>query len=209
MSGIGPPVLSADDPDAIPAAIDVLWMGGIVGVPTETVYGLAVLPQPEPLATLLIAKRRPSDKGITLAVDSLDQVEAVAEVSAAARHLADRFWPGPLTLVLPPRTGSVLPDPLLGPTGAVGFRLPDHPVPRGLAAALGPIGLTSANLSGEPDARTSDELIAAIGDSIGLVIDGGAAQGGVPSTVVAFDGNGANILREGAIGSAAIRAALR
>lgn len=209
MTEAGPPVLSADDPEAIPAAVDVLWLGGLVGVPTETVYGIAVLPQPEPLAALLRAKGRPTDKGIALAVDSIEQIDALADLPPVARRIADHFWPGPLTLVVPPRAGPALPDPLLGPTGALGFRLPDHPIPRALAAMLGPIGLTSANVSGEPDTHTAEEVVVAIGHSVGLVIDGGRARGGMPSTVVAFDGDEAMILRAGAIGAAAIHAALR
>lgn len=204
----GAPVLPADAPDALEAAIQVLWAGGIVGLPTETVYGLAVIPQPEPLASLLLAKRRPAEKGIALLVESMDQVEPLAEIGPAARRLAARWWPGPLTLVLSPRPGVDLPEPLYGASGTLAFRVPDHPVPRALAATLGPLALTSANVSGEPDATTAAQLVAAIGHSISLVLDGGSTPGGVPSTVVAFDPEGARVLREGALPAAEVLAAL-
>lgn len=205
-----PRVLVAEAAGSVEAAVEVLKAGGIVALPTETVYGLAVLPQAGPLATLLAAKRRPHEKGIALAVDSIAQVEALAELPSSARRLAERFWPGPLTLVLPPRSDEArgLPGPLLGPTGALGFRLADHPLPRQLAARLGPLALTSANVSGGPDARTVDEL-AALGDAPSLVLDGGPALGGVASTVVAIDAAGVvTILRAGALDTAEVLAAL-
>lgn len=207
----GPRVLPAAALDSLEAAVAALRAGGIVAVPTETLYGLAVLPQVEPLACVLAAKRRPTDKGLALVVDSVAQVEALAELPPAARRLADRFWPGPLTLVLAPREDrrQELPGALLGPSGALGFRLPDHPVPRSLAARLGPLALTSANLSGEPDARTVAELSAAFGAALALVLDGGPVRGGVASTVAAVAGDGAvTILRAGALDPAEVLAAL-
>ncbi|CAN5791506.1 hypothetical protein BH24CHL8_BH24CHL8_00860 [soil metagenome] len=207
----GPRVLPAAALDSLETAVSALRAGGIVAVPTETLYGLAVLPHVEPLAGVLAAKRRPADKGIALVVDSVAQVEALAELPPAARRLADRFWPGPLTLVLAPRADrrQELPGALLGPSGALGFRLPDHPVPRGLAARLGPLALTSANLSGEPDARTVAELSAAFGTALALVLDDGPVRGGVASTVAAVAGDGAvTILRAGALDPAEVLAAL-
>jgi len=204
-------VLPAAAPGSLEVAVAALRAGGIVAVPTETLYGLAVLPQVEPLAAVLAAKRRSTDKGIALAVDSIAQVEVLAEVPPAARRLAERFWPGPLTLVLPPRAGGLenLPDALLGPSGALGFRLPDHPVPRHLAGRLGPLALTSANVSGEPDARTVAEVSAAFGHALALVLDGGPVRGGIASTVAAVSADGAVIiLRAGALDPADVLAAL-
>ncbi len=215
MAALGvdePPILRAADPASIDAAIEALWAGGIVGVPTETVYGIAVVPSLENLRQLLIAKQRPTEKGIALMVDSLAQVEALADVPPAARRLAERLWPGPLTLVLAPLVDTVveLPGPLFGATGDLGFRLPDHAVPRHLAARLGPIAVTSANLSGQPDSLTVSELIAAIGGSLALVLDDGPVRGGVPSTVVAIRrGEQPRILRHGALADDAILGALR
>jgi len=196
-----PTVLAAGALGSVEAAVEVLRAGGIVALPTETVYGLAVLPHAGPLARLLTAKRRPHEKGIALAVDSIAQVERLADLPAAARRLAERFWPGPLTLVVPARSDQAreLPGPLLGPTGDLGFRLPHHPVPRQLAAQLGPLALTSANVSGGPDARTVDELLIALGDAPSLVLDGGPVLGGVASTVLAIDAAGVvTVLRAGA-----------
>lgn len=206
-----PTILPASAAGSIETAIEALRAGAIVALPTETVYGLAVLPRAGPLATMLAAKRRPREKGIALAVDSIAQVEGLAVFPAAARRLAERFWPGPLTLVLTPKSERVqeLPEPLLGPSGALGFRLADHPVPRQLAARLGPIALTSANVSGGQDARTVDELVAALGDALSLVLDGGPVRGGVASTVVAIDGAGdVTVLRAGALDAAEVLAAL-
>lgn len=208
---MGPRVRSAAAATSLEAALTALRTGGIVAVPTETVYGLAVLPHAGPLAAVLAAKRRPTDKGIALVVDSVAQVEGLAEMPLAARRLAERFWPGPLTIVLAPRAAGQqgLPDPLLGPTGALGFRLPDHAVPRYLAARLGPLALTSANLSGEPDARTAAEVGATFGPTLALVLDGGPVRGGIPSTVaeVAADGT-VTILRAGALEPAEVLGAL-
>ncbi|MEJ7752949.1 MAG: L-threonylcarbamoyladenylate synthase [Candidatus Limnocylindrales bacterium] len=208
--GAAPLVLPAGAAGSIDSAIEVLRAGAIVALPTETVYGLAVLPRAGPLATMLAAKRRPREKGIALAVDSIAQVEGLAVFPAAARRRAERFWPGPLTLVLAPRRDLAheLPQPLLGPSGTLGFRLADHPVPRQLAACLGPIALTSANVSGGQEARTVDDLIAALGDALSLVLDGGPVLGGVASTVVAVDAaGGVTVLRAGALDAAEVLAA--
>ena len=99
-----PSLMGAHDPAALDSAAMALVAGGIVGLPTETVYGLAVVPRPEALKALLAAKQRSETKGITVLIDGLDQVSALVKPVHAARTLADRFWPGPLTLVLPLRS---------------------------------------------------------------------------------------------------------
>ena len=199
-------VVAAGAPGAVDAAVEALRDGGIVGVPTETVYGLAVLPQPKALAALIAAKGRPSDKGIVLMIDALDQVAGLVEVPAAARSLADAFWPGALTLVLPLLPGVVVPDVVTGGRATLGLRLPDHAVPRALARRLGPLAVSSANRTGEPDTLTAAELVAAIGAGLALVLDDGPARGGVPSSVVAVDREGSwRVLREGALSEVALR----
>jgi len=193
-------VRDATDPAALDAAVDVLLRGDIVGVPTETVYGLAVLPTSAAVAALIAAKRRPPDKGIALLIDDLEQARALAEVPAAAAALAARFWPGALTMVLALLPGVELPDEITGGRRSVGLRLPDHAVPRALARRLGPLAVSSANLSGEPEARTAGELSAILGARLGLVLDDGPVRGGVPSTVVAVSvGRPLRVLRAGAI----------
>jgi L-threonylcarbamoyladenylate synthase len=180
-------------------AIAALREGLLVGVPTETVYGLASLPTDDALERLLEAKARSPQKGIALLVDDLEQVSSLASVTDVARRLADRFWPGPLTLVLPCARDDVSPL-LTGGRGTLAFRLPDHHVPRALARTLGPLALTSANRSGERDALTADELLAAVGEAIEVVLDDGPVSGGVPSTIVAV-GAGADAATDPAMGS--------
>ena len=145
---------------------------------------------------------------IALLIDGLDQVADLAELPDAARRLAAACWPGALTLVLPLRPGIVLPDMVTGGRATLGVRLPDHPVPRALARRLGPLAVSSANRSGEPEARTAAELLAAVGSSLAVVIDDGPVRGGVPSTVVAvaLDG-GLTILRAGALDLATLERA--
>jgi L-threonylcarbamoyladenylate synthase len=197
-------ILPAGEAASIDAAVRAIEAGKLVAVPTETVYGLACALTEAALDRLSLAKGRPEARPITLLVDSLDQVRALADLPGAAERLAARFWPGPLTLVLPLRRGIELPGAVLGsgPDGrpTTGFRLPDHPVPRALAARLGPLPLTSANRSGEPDALDSAAVASIFGDTLAVVLDGGSARGGVPSTVAQVDSGGAiSILREGAL----------
>ena len=187
----------------------MLRCGELVALPTETVYGLASALDDRGLDRLLEAKGRPATKGITLLADSIAQVEALAELSDGARRVADRFWPGPLTLVLPPRPGVVLPALVTGGQPGVGFRLPDHPTPRALAAALGPIPLTSANLSGQPDATDAGAVVRALGSSVSVVLDGGPSPGGIPSTVVSLvDPSSPAVLRVGAVPASEVEALL-
>ena len=197
-------ILPAGEAASIDSAVRALGASELVAVPTETVYGLASALTEEALSRLSLAKGRPEGRPITLLIDSLEQVRALADLPAAAERLAARFWPGPLTLVLPLRRGAKLPGPVLGsgPDGrpTAGFRLPDHPVPRALAARLGPLPLTSANRSGEPDALEASEVAQALGETVAIVLDGGRALGGVPSTVVFVPDSGpGRILRQGAL----------
>lgn len=203
-----PAILPADDPDAIAAAVEALRAGELVALPTETVYGVACTLDADAIERLLTAKGREVAKGITLGIDTIEQADGVSVLPPAARRLAARFWPGPLTIVVPERPEAALPFALTGGGSSVGLRLPDHPVPRALARAVGPLPLTSANRSGEPDARTAADAASALGDTVRIVLDGGPARGGVPSTVVAVDPEGSvRVLREGALPPDAILAA--
>jgi L-threonylcarbamoyladenylate synthase len=140
-------------------------------------------------------------------VDDLEQVAGVVELTPAARALRG-MWPGGLTLVLPLRAGAPLPPALTAGTATLGVRVPDHPAPRFLARAVGPLPTTSANPSGRPDALLAGDIVAAFGDRIDLVLDGGPSPGGVPSTVVDCQAARPRILREGAVSPARIAAAL-
>ena len=202
-------VLRSDDPAAIDAAVDALFEGGLVGIPTETVYGIAVLPLEDRLDALLEAKRRPPEKGFQLIIDGLDQVASLVAVSPAAQRLATRFWPGAITLALPLLPGVDVPDLLTGGRGTLGLRLPDHPVPRAIARRAGPIAVSSANLSGQPPALVATDLIAAVGPFVGVVIDDGPVRGGVASTVVGVGADGElTFFRIGALPEATVREAL-
>lgn len=203
-------IVGAASADALQRAVAALRDGLVVGVPTETVYGLAVLPRVAALERLIEAKRRSADKGIAVLVDSLEQVHQLAQVPPVAERLATAFWPGPLTLVLPVRAELELPDLLTGGRPTIGVRLPDHSVPRALARRLGPLATSSANISGDPDATTAEQVVSSIGDAVALVIDDGPVRGGVPSTVVAcLDEGDPRILREGALSAERIAAASR
>jgi tRNA threonylcarbamoyl adenosine modification protein (Sua5/YciO/YrdC/YwlC family) len=199
-------VIAATDPDAIHLAADALRSGAVIAIPTETVYGLAVLPLPEPLERLLAAKRRAEDKGIQLLVDSIEQVRGLALLTPSAKLLADAFWPGGLTLILDRLADVDLPLLLGGGRPTLGVRLPDHPVPRRLAALLGPLAASSANLSGQPPATDAERVVAGLGDDLALVLDDGEVRGGVPSTVVDCTAGPPppRVLREGAIAASAI-----
>jgi L-threonylcarbamoyladenylate synthase len=199
----------ADDEAGRAEAIDALRRGGIVAVPTDTVYGIASdLATPGGIERLFAAKRRPPEKGIVLLLADADQAAEVGEWPRGAAVLADRFWPGGLTLVLGRRDGDRLPGALTGGAPTIAVRLPDHAAPRALAAALGPLPTTSANVSGEPEAADAAEILARLGEAIELVLDGGPAAGGAPSTVVDVAAARPRVLREGAIPGASLAAAL-
>ncbi|MGZ6314755.1 MAG: L-threonylcarbamoyladenylate synthase [Candidatus Limnocylindrales bacterium] len=187
----------------------VLRAGGIVAMPTDTVYGVGVaLEARDGLERLFAAKDRPLDRAIVLLVAEVDQAASVGVMTPAARLLAERFWPGGLTLVLAQGPGARLPAALTGGAATIGVRLPDHDCPRALSRALGPLPVTSANLSGQPGARDALEVLAQLGSRVDLVLDGGSARGGVPSTVVDCSGEAPWILRAGAIPREALASVL-
>jgi L-threonylcarbamoyladenylate synthase len=174
--------------------------GGLVAFPTETFYGLGAHALDEAaVARVFRAKGRPGDKPLLVLVDSLAMVERVArEVSVRARRLMDRYWPGPLTLVLPAHPA--LPAALTAGTGTIGVRLSGHAVARGLVAAVGtPVTAPSANPHGGASPRTADEVLAGLGTRVDLVLDGGRTPGGPASTVLDLTGRQAVVLRAGAI----------
>jgi L-threonylcarbamoyladenylate synthase len=188
--------------------VEVFRAGGIVALPTDTVYGIACrLDADGGVERLFAAKVRPPDKAIMVLVDDLEQVAGLVDLTPAAQALRG-LWPGGLTLVLPVLPGAALPAALTAGTETLGVRVPDHPAPRFLARAVGPIPTTSANRSGEPDARLAQDVVATLGDRVDLVIDGGPSPGGVPSTVVDCGAARPRILRAGAIATARIAAAL-
>lgn len=186
--------------EALRRAVDLLRLGEVVAFPTDTVYGLGGDPLSESsLAALFAAKGRPEDKPIALLVSGSDQVHQVTtDVPPLAWALMERFWPGPLTLVL--RAAAHLPPTLLAGRETVGVRMPDHDIVLALLAAYeAPLAVTSANLSGEPDLRTGEEVEAALNDRIPFVLDGGRTPGGSASTVLDLTASPPRILRSGPI----------
>ncbi len=195
------PLVLPADPTGHRAAIEILLQGGIVGLPTDTVYGIAcALDVPGGVERLFEAKSRPPDKAIMVLADGLDQLAATVALPPAARAL-ERLWPGGLTLVLPLLAGARLPPALSAGTATLGVRVPDHPTPRAIARAIGPIPTTSANRSGEPSALDAATVVDTLGHALGLVLDGGPSAGGVASTVVDCSAGRPQIVRAGAIGA--------
>jgi len=189
-------LLPAQEPGSIEEALAALHSGSLVAFPTDTVYGLgAAMEDPQAIEGLFSVKGRDASKAVAVLVgDALAFAQVAPAMGRMAGRLADRFWPGPLTLVV--RRHPDLPANLSSlPT--IGVRMPDHPVALALLKRSGPLAVTSANLSGEPDATTAQEVLDQLGGRIPLILDGGRTPGGQPSTVVDCLGEEPVILRAG------------
>ena len=187
MTDVLPPT-----PEGIARATELLQAGQVVAFPTDTVYGVGVAgSRPDRLGALFDLKRRPLDRRIPLLVADLSQATAAGwHVTDQARAVAERFWPGALTLVL------------AGASETQAFRAPDHPVALSLIRAAGPIFATSANVSDQPDTLGADDVLIAFAidqDALAAVVDGGAVPGGISSTVLDLSVTPARILRPGPI----------
>ncbi len=200
-------ILDAHSPDAIPRALDVLRSGGLVAFPTDTVYGVGSLAfDGKAVESIYLVKDRLIEKAIPVLLGGADELDKVAsDVPAMARRLALRFWPGPLTLVVPKKP--LLPE-AVSAAGTVGVRVPDHPAARALLLAAGPMAVTSANISGQASPSAAEEVLAQLGGRIELILDGGKTPGGEPSTVVDCTGGEPVILRAGPITLLEIESAL-
>jgi L-threonylcarbamoyladenylate synthase len=187
------------DTPLVARAVDVLRDRGVVAYPTDTFYGLAVDPRnPEAVSKLFRVKRRCPSTAIPLIAASLEQAEKVAIFSPADIRLAQRFWPGPLTLVMPARPG--LADAILAGGTTVAVRVAAHPIACALASEFGfCVTSTSANESGDPPAVTADDVVSAVGERIDLLLDAGRTAGGPPSTVVEMTADGPRLIRAGAV----------
>ena len=184
----------------IERGIAILKEGGVVAFPTDTVYGLGARADNQwAVAKVYRVKQRPVNMAVPLLLAHAAQVNQVAsEVPPVAWLLAEKFWPGALTLVL--LKSSAVPDIVTAGGRTVAVRVPAHPVPVALIEGLGvPIVGTSANVSGRPSPCTAGEVRAQLGDRVDLIIDGGRCPGGIESTVVDVTGEKPVILREGAI----------
>ena len=183
-------MLKADEEEGRQRAADLLKAGEIIGFPTETVYGLgARADAPEALEVLYRVKNRPRDKKFTLLVPTPGALDHYASPPAAARILAEEFWPGPLTIVMPDGDG-----------GNVGLRCPDHDLTRDiLARADAPVAAPGACVNGAPPACSAEEVMAAFKGRIAAIVDGGPARIGTVRTVVRVDEDGLEILRPGSL----------
>ena len=191
-------VFPADQSDAIPRALEVLKHGGLVAFPTDTVYGVGALAfNALAVESIYAAKDRPDEKAIPILLGGPEDLDKVTtDIPSIAAKLAARFWPGPLTLVVPKHPN--LPE-VVSAMPTVGVRVPDHPVSRALLQAAGPMAVTSANLSGQDSPKTAVEVSHQLNGRISLILDGGETPGGVPSTVVNCMGTEPVILREGPV----------
>lgn len=185
---------------ALGEAAGVISRGGIVAVPTESFYGLAVdATNEQAIERLLVVKKRPPDNPVLILVSSIGALERyVKDIPAAARLLMESFWPGGLTIVF--AAGPATSPLLTAGTGKIGIRLSSHPVPTGLSRIAGvPITGTSANISGQPACVTGAGVIAAFGKNVDLTLDDGETPGGVGSTILDATVTPPRILREGMV----------
>ncbi len=182
----------------IQIALEILKDGGIIAFPTDTVYGLGALAfDNAAIESIYNAKERPIEKAIPILIADVDDLQTVAaDIPNMARIFASRFWPGPLTCIVPKKRTLPL---AVSATSTVAVRIPDHPDARALLRAAGPMAVTSANISGQPSPSTAQEVYDQLKGRIPLILDGGKTPGGVPSTLVDCTGEKPIILREGPI----------
>jgi len=200
-------IKNVDEPEAIILAEQMLQSGGLIAFPTDTVYGLGVLAfDSEGIDQLYAVKGRDTSKAIAVLVGNISVLAQVTiKLGIHAQRLADRFWPGPLTLVVP-RHPSLPPN--LSPLPTIGVRMPDHKHTLALLNRTGPLAVTSANLSGKPSTKSAEEVFEQLNGYIPLILDGGTTAGGIPSTVVDCTGSELAVLREGPISMAQLLSAL-
>tara|TARA_R110002073_G_scaffold21092_4_gene74731 strand:+ start:2710 stop:3663 length:954 start_codon:yes stop_codon:yes gene_type:complete len=195
------PILPADNPEAIAKAADILRDGGLVAMPTETVYGLAAdAANGKAVARLYEAKGRPRFNPLIAHVASVDMAQSCVVFDEAARQLAEHFWPGPMTLVLPRRAGAPISDLAGAGLDTLAVRRPAHPAAQALLDTFGsPLVAPSANPSGGVSPTTAAHVAEGLGDRIDLILDGGACKVGLESTVITFADGAATLLRPGGL----------
>jgi L-threonylcarbamoyladenylate synthase len=193
------------DPDApatpaLDAAAAVLRAGQVIAIPTDTLYGLAADPfSREAVSRVFAIKDRAHERALPLIAAETSQVAAwLGDLPPLAARLARRFWPGPLTLLVP-APAALAPD-VSGGTGRVGVRVPNHTVARALCRVAGrPLTATSANPSGAPATADPDEVARTLGGRVALLVDAGPTAGGPPSTIVDATGGAPLLVRAGAV----------
>lgn len=195
--------------EAIGRAAEVLRHGGLVAFPTETVYGLgANALDPAAVARIFAAKGRPSNNPLIVHVAKVEQAQSLAgDWPRSADQLVERFWPGPLTLVLPKRP--IVPHNVTGGAATVGVRIPAHRVARSLVEAAGlPIAAPSANQSNEISPTTAEHVQKSLGGAVDVILDGGPTPGGLESTVLDLTASPPRLLRPGLISPGEIEAVI-
>ncbi|WP_183941529.1 L-threonylcarbamoyladenylate synthase [Sphingorhabdus rigui] len=203
-------VLPADDA-AITAAMELLRSGQIVAIPTETVYGLAAdASNADAVAKIYAAKGRPDFNPLIVHVADQLAAENLAEFSPMAHQLAQAFWPGPLTLVLPLRADADIAGAVTAGLPTIALRCPAHPVMQALLKKTGlNIAAPSANKSGGISPTRAEHVLAGLGGAVPMILDGGPCSAGLESTIVAVRDNGWQILRPGPVTAADIELVLR
>lgn len=200
------------DPDrnGIARAAEILRADGLVALPTETVYGLAARADSEAaVAAIYRAKGRPEFNPLIVHVADLPQAERLAEFDARARLLAERFWPGPLTMVLRLREGAPVAPAVTAGLPTVALRVPAHPLMQAVLREVGgPLAAPSANRSGSVSPTSADHVLASFGAEAPAVLDGGPCKQGLESTIIALRERGWQLLRPGPISEAAVAAVL-
>jgi len=191
-------IIPAGDTEALQRALDILRHGGLVAFPTDTVYGLGALAfDGKAVESIYLAKDRPVEKAIPVLIWDITDLEKISDdIPERTRTLASRFWPGPLTVLVPKKP--TLPESISA-TSTVAVRVPDHSVARELLRVAGPMAVTSANISGQASQSTAEEVFAQLNGRINLIIDGGTTPGGIPSTLVDCSSDEIKILRAGPI----------
>ena len=191
-------ILSINDPDAITLASVILASGGLVAFPTDTVYGLGALAfNDEAVSRISDVKGRTTEKAIPILIGDLNQLSEVTSlIDPQNEKLAKRFWPGPLTIILPRHPS--IPDAVT-PLPTVGVRIPDFPATIELLKKSGPMAVSSANITGMSSSSTARGVLSQLDGRIALILDGGVTPGGIPSTVMELQQGAPKILREGPI----------
>lgn len=211
MADNSPPRILAANAESIAEAASILRGGGLVAVPTETVYGLAARADSDAaVAAIYRAKGRPDFNPLIVHIGGIEQAERIAEFDARARALASHFWPGPLTLVLPKRENAGLASAVTAGLPTVALRSPLHPAMRALIAQTGlPLAAPSANRSGAVSPSCAEHVAASLGDRVDLILDGGACEAGIESTIVALRQDGGwQILRPGPVAQSELAATI-
>jgi len=191
-------ITQTNQPEAIKKALKILGQGGLIAFPTDTVYGLGALAfNNAAIESIYIAKNRPIEKAIPILIGDLSDLDQIADnIPNMALRFAARFWPGPLTCIVPKKQTLPL---AVSATSTVAVRIPDHVDARALLRAAGPMAVTSANISGQPSPSSAQEVYAQLNSRIPFILDGGTTHGGVPSTLVDCTGEVPVIVREGPI----------